>query len=62
MQLECIEFIQVKNWIENILKSLQGATANGVLIYEASVEVSEMGDTRTLVIKPKHGLADIYAR
>ena len=51
-----------KIFIENKLKSLQGATANGVLVYEASVVVSEMGDTRTLLIEPKHGLTDIYAR
>ena len=33
-----------------------------VMVHQATVNVSDLGDIRTLKIEPKHGISGIYAR
>ena len=46
----------------NVNQDLKGAVFDGQFVYQATVDVSDLGDIRTLKIEPKHGISGIYAR
>ena len=46
----------------NVNQDLKGVIFGGQFVHQATVDVSGLGDIRTLKIEPKHGISGIYAR
>ena len=50
-------FVQIVHFNSHMIKMSIFSNPN-----QATVEVSDLGDIRTLKIEPKHGISGIYAR